>query len=637
MKPIAFIFGMVSTLTVSAFPGGTTKYPVSEIPDDLKINANAVYREDKTVFKILQKDRATYYVHEVITVLNEKGKHFARRSIGYDNLLKIIDINGYAYDATGKQIKKLRNSEIYDHAAFDGLTLFSDNRVKEIDLSQGTYPYTVEFEYEMEFKYLYSIPPSFFGGTDYSVAQGSYQLIFPKELTPRYFANNMGDKPRQGKEEDGMESLTWTIANLKPLTFESYGPSHAELIPHVEAAPSAFEYEGYAGNMSSWLEYGKWNLLLGKGRDVLPEATKTKIRELTRDLKTVEEKARAVYNYVQSKTRYVNISLGIGGLQPIPASIVDENSYGDCKALSNYTMALLREAGVKGYYTVIEAGPYARPVKTDFPSHQFNHVVVAVPNKTDTLWLECTSQTNPFGFQGLFTEDRWALMLTDEGGKLVRTINYKPEQNTQTRNAEVVIDASGNARAKVRTINSGVQYENDGLDDALLNTEKQKKWIEENVDIPNFNINSFAMKNIKNKIPSAIVTLDLTLSRYASVSGKRMFITPNLMNRSNSVPEKIAERKTEVVRKVNFIDLDTIAIVLPENLYPEFLPQQVKYTSRFGEYEANFKFDAGKVTYTRRLKMWKGRYPKEAYNELVDFYKNINKADATKLVFLNKT
>jgi hypothetical protein len=636
MNRTAIIFGILGTLTVSAWAGGNPKYPVSEIPEELKVNVNAVYREDKTVFKILQKDRATYYVHEVITILNEKGKHFAHRSIDYDKLLKIIDLNGYTYDALGKQVKKLRNSEIYDRAAFDGLTLFSDNRVKEIDLSQNSYPYTVEFEYEMEFKYLYSIPPSFFGGTEYSVVQGSYQLIFPKELAPRYVAINMGDKPKQGVEE-GMESLTWTISNVKPLMFEKFGPPHTELIPHVEAAPSVFEYEGYLGNMSSWLEYGKWNLLLGKGRDVLPEATKLKIRELTRDMKTVEEKAKAVYSYVQSKTRYVNISLGIGGLQPFPASVVDENSYGDCKALSNYTMALLKEAGVKGYYTVIQAGPDAQAVKTDFPSHQFNHVVVAVPNKTDTLWLECTSQTNPFGYQGLFTEDRWALMLTEEGGKLVRTINYKPEQNTQTRNAEVAIDANGNARAKVRTITSGIQYENDGLDQALLNTERQKKWIEENVDIPNFNINSFAMKNIKNKIPSAIVTMDLTLSRYASVSGKRMFITPNLMNRSGGVLEKIAERKTDVVRKSNFIDLDTIAISLPENLYPEFLPQQVKYTSRFGEYEASFKFDAGKVIYTRRLKMWKGRYPKETYNELVDFYKNINKADATKLVFLNKT
>jgi hypothetical protein len=141
----------------------------------------------------------------------------------------------------------------------------------------------------------------------------------------------------------------------------------------------------------------------------------------------------------------------------------------------------------------------------------------------------------------------------------------------------------------------------------------------------------------KDKIPSAIVSLDLTLNRYATVSGKRIFVVPNLMNRLTGIPEKMAERKTDVVRSTNYLDLDTIKFTIPENLYPEFLPEPIKISSKFGEYEANFKFDAGKVIYTRRMKVWKCRFPKETYNELVDFYKNVNRADNTKLVFLNKT
>ncbi len=613
------------------------KYPVKEIPADLKENVDVVVREDQMIFKILDKNKSIYSVHFVVTIFNENGKRYSRRSVGYNKLSRILDFDGYVYDANGKQLKKLKGGEIYDHAAYDGFSLFSDNRVKSANLEQSTYPYTVEFTYEIENKYLYSIPSSYFGGERSSTQHASYQLVYPADLAPSYKTVNISSEPKKEALSDGMQSITWQLENIKPIKMEPYGPYQEEVIAQIMAAPSKFEYEGYAGDMTSWRNYGKWNALLNQNRNDLPEATKQKIRDLVSKLSTQEEKVKAVYEYLQNKTRYVSIQLGIGGLQPFPASIVDQTGYGDCKALSNYTVAMLKELGIKSFYTVINAGRGEPDIRTDFPSHQFNHVIVSVPNGKDTLWLECTSQTNPFGYQGSFTEDRWALMISEEGGKLVRTKNYTPAQNLQSRTADVSLDLSGNAKAKIRTIYNGIQYESGGLNSVMNNSDEQKKWVENNTDIPSFSLNTFSMKEVKGQVPSIMVNLDLTLNRYATASGKRLFITPNLMNKLSHVPEKIAERKTEVVRRSNYIDVDTVNFSFPENLYPEFLPEPIKIKSKFGEYEASFKFDAGKVTYVRRMKVWKGRFPKETYSELVDFYKNVSKADNMKLVFLNKT
>ena len=636
MKYRLFFIILIVLPTISR--AADLKYPVSEIPAELKVDADVVIREDEMRFKILAKNRATRYVHYVVTILNENGNDYATQVVGYNKLTKVIDFNGYVYDALGKQIKRLKNSEIYDQASFDGFSLYSDHRLKAANLTQAIYPYTVEFEYELELKYLYSIPGSYFGGEKKSTQHAMYQLIYPVELKPSYKLLNITNTPRIEKLADGFESVTWNFLNLMPMKFEVYGPNHEELIPQIIAAPSKFEYEGYEGDMTSWKSYGQWNALLNQQRDDLPEATRLKVKELTKGLTTNEQKAKAIYEYLQSKTRYVSIQLGIGGLQPFPASLVDQTGYGDCKALSNYTIAMLKEAGVNGYYSIIQAGRGEGQIRTEFPSHQFNHVIVSVPNGRDTLWLECTSQSNPFGYQGTFTEDRYAFIITNQGGKLVKTINYTPEQNLQSRSAEVKIDLTGNALATIKTINKGIQYESEGLSSVLRKqADDQKKWIQNNTEIPNFTINSFSMVEKKDKIPSATVKLDLTLNRYATVSGKRIFVVPNLMNRITRVPEKITDRKTEVVRSVNYLDVDTIKFTIPDNLYPEFLPEPIKLTSKFGEYEANFKFDAGKVIYTRRMKVWKGRFPKETYNELVDFYKGVSKADNTKLVFLNKT
>lgn len=239
---------------------------------------------------------------------------------------------------------------------------------------------------------------------------------------------------------------------------------------------------------------------------------------------------------------------------------------------------------------------------------------------------------------GTFTGDRKALAITDKGATVVRTPVYSAEKNLQSRTAEVYLEATGDAKAKVKTSYSGLQYENDNLNFILGDQfDEQRKWVQRNTQIPIFDINSFSMKNEKNIIPSAIVNLDLTLRRLATVSGKRIFLTPNLMNRSSFVPEKVDNRKMKVVLTTTFVDLDTVQYHLPDGIYPEFLPEPISLKSRFGEYEARYEVNEKGLTYIRRFKRNRGEYPAESYAELTEFYKSINKADNAKLVFVNKT
>lgn len=636
MKKIITALVLAMPLAVIA---GDPRYPLAEIPAELRENVNAVVREDRITFTIFSKNRATFHAFAAVTILNANAKHFASQVVGYDKLSKVTNFKAAVYDANGELIRKLKGSEIYDQSAFDGFSLYSDNRYKSADLSQNVYPYTVEFEYEIEFKYLFMIPGStIIPGEKTSVQHASYQLIFPKELTPRYRTINIDIKPEAGKADNGLESLAWDFKNLKPIKLESMGPSREEILPRIIAAPTQFEYDGYVGTMETWDQFGQWISSLNKDRNILPEATKQKALEITAGLKTNEEKIKVLYEYLQNKTRYVSIQLGIGGFQPFEASVVDKTGYGDCKALSNYMVALLDAVGIKAHYVLIRAGEDVTPMKVDFPSSQFNHAIVAVPNGQDTVWLECTSQTNPFGYMGSFTGDRKALLITGNGGKVVNTKRYTAEQNLQATSADVFVNLAGDAKATVRTEYKGLQYENGDLNFVLNKQyDDQKKWMQKNIAIPTFDMASFSMTNNKEKIPSAVVNTDLSLRRFATVSGKRLFLTPNLMNRSSFIPDKMESRKTKIIRHMSYTDFDTIRYHLPEEIYPEFLPEPVKLKSRFGEYEASVTLQQGKLLYIRRIKMVKGEFPPETYPELVEFYKGISKADNMKMVFLNKT
>lgn len=615
------------------------KFPVSDIPEALKKNADVVFRQDEMTFTIQSKSKAMLHVHEVVTIFNDKGREHATKVVGYDKLSKIASLKAVAYDANGNVLKKLKSSEIYDQSAFDGFSLYSDNRLKVAVLTQGVYPYTVEFEYEIEYKYLFMIPGYVLLPEErMAVQHSSYELIYPADLKPRFKPQNVDKKPVVSVIKDGKESTKWEFENVPAIKFEPKGPPHADLVSSISAAPTTFEYDGYLGTMNSWDEFGTWISSLNKGRNVLPDETKQKVLQLVAGKKTTEEKVKAIYEYMQSKTRYVSIQLGIGGFQPFEASVVDQTGYGDCKALSNYMVSMLEVAGIKAHYALIRAGRGAAEMKEEFPSSQFNHAVAAVPNGSDTLWLECTSQTNPFGYIGTFTGDREALIITEKGAEVVKTISYPEELNTQNRSADVFVSSTGDATAKIKTVYSGLQYENDNLDGILNNQyDLQKKWVMNTTDIPSFDINSFRFENHKAKIPSASVMLDLSLRKLASVSGKRLMLTPNLMNRNSYIPEKLESRKTDIIENFGFVDNDTIRYHVPDEIYPEVLPQPVKISSRFGEYESNYTLDQGLVVYTRKLKINKGRFPASTYAEFVDFYKSVSRADNTKLVFLNKT
>ena len=634
-RVLSLVLGVLAIVTVTA--KDAPFYPVADIPENMKTGMYAVVRELETRFEIHSTKSATTYSRTVITILNANGADAAKEVLFYDkfNIVKYFKAN--AYDASGKLVQKLKLSDMTDQSLFDGSSLYSDDRLKKADLSRGVYPYTVEFEYEIEHKATLTSPKFLlYEDDEISIQKSKFVLAFPDELKPKYKLFKI-EEPKAGTY-NGKRSLEWTFENVKPDKRERLRPDYLKVIPNINVAPTRFEFDKYAGSMETWNDFAKWIILLNKDRNVLPDATKKHVQNLTKDAPSTTEKIKILYEYMQSRTRYVGIQLGIGGYQPFDASVVDKTGYGDCKALSNYMITLLQEAGIKAYYTLVRAGANMPAMDITFPSSQFNHVIVAVPMVSDTIWLECTSQTNPLGYMGENTGDRHALMITDDGGKIVKTPRYNADHNIQARKADVFVTLSGDAKATVETTYRGLQYENNYLSHVLNDQyDDQKKWIQRNVKIPAFDVTNFKMINNKDAIPSAVVKADLVLQRFATVSGKRIFLTPNLMNRSNFALEKLDARKTNVVWRNPFTDVDTIKYHLPEGIYPEFLPEAVNVKSKFGEYNATYMVDQGQLIYIRRFRMERGEYPPESYVELAEFFRNVNKADNTKIVFLSKT
>lgn len=609
-------------------------YSILTVDTQLIKNANIIVRADELRYEINSTTETVTKTHVVFTILNEKASGYASFMEGYDKHTEIVSMEGVLYDAMGKELKKLKKKDAEDLSAVSGETLMSDNRVKRMNLYYKVYPYTVEFTSETRGKSTLFFP-SWTAQADWGMAveKSSITIVAPENYQIRYKAFNYSNAPVITQEKN-QKLYSWNIARLKAVVNEPNAPRMHEITPMVIFGPTDFQMEDYKGNMSSWQDFGRFVYSLKQGRDVLPDNVKLKVHAIADGMVNRREKIARLYEYMQQNTRYIGVQLGIGGWQPFDAKYVASNGYGDCKALTNYMYSLLKEAGITSYYTLVRAGKFQQYITEDFPSQQFNHVILSIPMEKDTMWLECTSQTLPAGYLSSFTSDRPALLIDETGGKMIHTPVYGIKENFQRKKVIADLQDDGSLLVKASSNYSGLMQ--DGIHEMIhqLSKDKIKEELHEELDFATYDIVKFDYNEEKNSLPSINESLDINISSYATITGKRLFIVPNVMTRTKVRLTADTSRKYDVMLYEAYTDIDSVEIKIPAGYNTEAMPQPITIRSAFGNYNCSVQFSNDKLYYFRKLEVYNGRYPASSYNDLVKFYDSIYKADKTRVVLV---
>jgi len=633
MPRIFLLACLLAGMTAGAAGG---PYPVYTVPAALLKNANVVKRAHTTTFEILSTKSTRLRYSYALTILNANGDDYAGFSEYYDRFRDIESLEGYLYNAEGKLLKKVKGKDFRDVSADDEVNIVHDNRVRYHDFNHRTYPYTVEYEVSITINQTFALPSWFPQGYSHlSVEKSIFQVIVPSDYDLRYKMMNLKGRPAETSEK-GKKILTWEVQNLLPRKREAAGPEWSELTPSVRLAPSAFEMDGYKGNMTSWESFGQFIQVLNKDRDILPEPVKQQVAQITAPLGSDREKVVALYAFLQQHTRYISIQLGIGGFQPFDAASVYKKGYGDCKALSNYMYSLLREAGIRSHYTLIRGGDFDYSFMEDFPSTQFNHVILCVPLQRDTLWLECTDQSVSAGYMGAFTGNRKALLISEEGSRLVNTPAYSALQNLQQRRIEARIDEEGSLRMKASTSYTGIQQDDLSARINHLTRDKVKKDLEEDLQLATYEVNDFSYSLRKGVVPEVDEMLDITVSNYATITGRRLFVVPNIISRSNYRIAADTARTVDYVYLYPYRDEDRAEIQLPEGYTLEARPPDVSIDTKYGKYLSTVTLEGNRIIYTRAFEKGAGRFPPAEGAALAKFHEDVYKADRARLVLVRK-
>ncbi|TSD67103.1 DUF3857 domain-containing protein [Inquilinus sp. KBS0705] len=631
------IYITLFTLLLHNFANAQQNYDVSLIPKELLPYASAVVRNNEVDIIVNDDDNTIYHVKTAITVLNKNGDDIARIVLWHDKSRIIKSVKGQTYNEFGKPVGKFSERDFQDQSAINSFSLFEDTRVKHFIPSIGAYPYTIEYEYEIKTKQTLNFDDwQPVDNYNLAVEKSKFTFTCKPDFKVRFKEINIPVKSVIAAA-NGLKTYTWQLNNLKAIRYEPYSPNNDQLFSSIKIAPESFKYEGISGTFTNWKQLGQWNYdkLLVKRKE-LPVETIQHMKQLTAGIADTKLKAQKVYEYMQNKTRYISVQVGIGGYQPFLAADVDRLSYGDCKALVNYTQALLKAVDIDSWYCVVQAGERKVSLMNDFATmSQGNHIILCLPLKNDTTFLECTSQKIPFGFLGDFTSDRTILACTPQGGKLMHTPKYAAQTNLQLRKAAFVIDKSGLLNGDITTTFEGEQYNNQ---EEMVNepfTEQVKALQKTYTAINNLDIEKYELSQDKSLHPKTTEHIKLNASGFANIDNNKFYFSINPLNRSGAVRD-IRNRNTPLYINSGYTDDDEIAYTIPEGYATDMMPLDVSIEKPFGTFKASMILNGSKLIFKRHIQVIDGTYNKDLYHDFVDFYDKVKDADNYTVTLIKK-
>lgn len=607
------------------------KIDIPTYPNEFTQNAITIIDRENIEVNVLSQDRFSIKTTKVITVLDQSGLSSLDLTQYYSKTNKIKSLQVSMYDKQGDLQQVFKQKDFKDYSLSEGMSI-TDTRLLVLEYKPANYPVTFVFESELESRNTAFLPKwSPINYYNQSIAHSSFSIESPLDLpidaklyNPDFVAINETIAPNK---------VEFSLNNFAALMHESSSPSPTNFLPKAIVSLQNIHLEGVNASFSSWEELGNWyynNLI--QGTETLSQETKQKVDQLTAGIDDPLEKAKILYEYMQGKTRYISIQLGIGGWKPIIASEVDKLGYGDCKGLSNYYRALLKQAGIESYPVIIYGDSSPVDIQSESVCLQGNHMILAIPLEDGSYqWVECTNQKAPFGYIAGFTDNRIALVVKPQGSHLLKTHQYPYEQNLQQSNATIELDPSGDAYITMSISSFQGQFDNRNFTYYYNNTDKEKYYRNR---LSSFKVDQFDTLELdidKDNV-TFVEKFAFKSNKYATKLGNRLMVSLGGWNRVGSNLSSADKRITPFSIDSQWLDKDTLTLIVPKGYAIDKIPPPITIESEFGSYYATFSYEDNTLVYKRSLFLLSGDHSKEKYKLYREFREKINQSDQIKII-----
>jgi len=594
---------------------------------------DAVILYDETIITVQPNGKIHKTERTAIRILRPSGREWGKLRFPYDPESKITNIHAWTIPAQGKDYE-VKEKDMTDAGYLQG-DLVSELRSKNMDLPAADPGNVIGFEIEQDW-HPFIFQDVWDSQTQLPMRESRYTLQLPPSWEYKaVWVNHLDIVP---STSNGVYS--WSVSDVPAIRWEPEMPPWQGIAARMVV--SLFPPGASNGGFESWAKMGDWYAKLTQGRrDVTPEIH-AQVAALNASLGGPLPKMQALAKYLQKDIRYVEIGLGIGGVQPHSASFVYSHHFGDCKDKATLLSAMLADTGIDSYYVIINDRRGAVEASTPPAIGAFNHVILAIklpdgipdsavpafivhPKLGRLLFFDPTDTMTPFGYLRGDLQSNYGMLVAADGGELVHLPQLPPSKGGIQRTATLTLDPEGTLTGDFLETRTGDSANRQRY--ALREVTKSEDRIKPIESVVGLSLTSFAftkasLLNVDDTSQPFGYKYSLIARDYAKSAGNLLLVRPRVVGEDASgLLERKEPRKYPIEMDYPAQYTDAFDIVLPAGYEVDDLPPPVDLDKPFASYHSKTEVKGHTLHYSRTYEVKQLTIPLDQMDDLRKFYR----------------
>ena len=604
---------------------------------DEKTNAVLLYSED--VLSVQSNGKIKKVERRVYKILRQDGRQYGTIRADFDAESKISNMHGWCIPAQGKDYEVKEKDAI--ETALLGVQngeLITDLKSKILTIPAADPGNVVGYEIEQELRPYVMQDIWAFQDVGVPVREAHYSLQLPAGWEYKAAWLNHAELAPSG----GGGQWQWVVNDVKAIKPEAGMPPWQSVAGFMVVSLFG-NATGRNNGFQDWKAMGIWESGLANGRREASPEIKKKTAEITANAPTTLAKMRALAEFMQKDIRYVAIQLGIGGWQPHPAPEIFLHKYGDCKDKATLLSTMLNEIGVESYYldintergTITPATPATRwfdhvvlairlPEQVNDPSL---HMIISHPKLGRLLIFDPTDEFTPFGHLRGELQESYALLVTADGGELMKVPQLPAAMSGVVRTAKLELTSTGTLSGEfVEQRNGDYGTQQRARLKSVTKDADRVKVIETLIShsLSAFQLTKASFSNLNQVDQPFGYQYSLVAQNYAKTAGNLLLVRPRVLGSNSS---DLLEKKEPRMFPVEFDgpakNMDTIEITVPAGYEVDDLPPAVDVDYSFASYHSKTEAAGNVLRYTRTFEIKELSVPLNKMDDLKKFYRII--------------